>query len=205
MTDWLLAGLVTTGVPLLFLTTFFSCLMVPVPSSLVMLAAGAFAAGGDLSPGAVVLASYAGAVLGDQTGYFAARLARRPVAHALAQKAKAARMMDAAATRLARNGGLTVFLTRWLMSPLGPYVNLAAGATGYSWPRFSAASAAGEAVWVAIYAGLGWAFASNIDMIADLSGNITAGLAAAFVAVLLGRHLVRAARHGAGQDRNRVT
>lgn len=195
MTDWLLAGLVSTGVPLLFVTTFLSCLMVPVPSSLMMLAAGAFAAGGDLSIISVVLASYLGAVLGDQTGYAAARLAQQPITRMMAHKAGAARMMTAATLRLSRNGSVTVFLTRWLMSPLGPYVNLAAGATGFSWSRFSLASAAGELVWVTIYAGLGWAFASNIEMVAELSGNITAALAAAFVAVLLGRMLLRAARH----------
>jgi len=195
MTDWLLSGLANSGIPLLFMTTFLSCLMVPVPSSLLMLAAGAFAAGGDLSIGAVLLAAYLGAVSGDQTGYAAARLARGPIDALFAGKARAARMMETARSRLDRRGGLTVFLTRWLMSPLGPYVNLTAGATGFSWMRFSMASAAGEAVWVTIYAGLGWAFATNIEMIADLSGSITAGLAAAFVATLLGRHLLRSLRH----------
>ena len=195
MTDWLLAGLVSTGVPLLFVTTFLSCLMVPVPSSLMMLAAGAFAAGGDLPIVSVVLASYLGAVLGDQTGYAAARLAQQPIARMMAHKAGASRMMTTATLRLSRNGGVTVFLTRWLMSPLGPYVNLAAGATGFSWSRFSLASAAGELVGVKLYAGLGWALTSNVGMVAVLAGNITAALAAAFVAVLLGRTLLRAARH----------
>jgi membrane protein DedA with SNARE-associated domain len=194
MTDWLLAGLITTGVPLLFMTTFLSCLMVPVPSSLLMLAAGAFAAGGDLSIGSVVLASYLGAVLGDQTGYAVARLAKHSIDRVVTKTAKAAHMMAAARARLIKRGGVTVFLTRWLMSPLGPYVNVTAGVTGFSWLRFSVASAAGELVWVTVYAGLGWTFASNIDMIADLSGNITAALAAAFVAGLLGRNLLRAAR-----------
>jgi membrane protein DedA with SNARE-associated domain len=195
MTEWLLSGLASTGIPLLFLVTFLSCLMVPVPSSLLMLAAGAFAAGGDLSITAVVLASYSGAVLGDQAGYTAARLFQTRIDSALVGRANAAQMMAAAKDRLSRRGGLTVFLTRWLMSPLGPYVNLTAGATGFGWMRFSVASAGGELVWVTLYAGLGWAFASNIDMIADLSGNITAALAAAFLAVLLGRHLRRSVRH----------
>jgi membrane protein DedA with SNARE-associated domain len=194
VTDWLLSGLVTTGGPLLFLTTFLSCLLVPVPSSLLMLAAGAFAAGGELSISVVVLASYSGAVLGDQTGYTMARVARQRIDGILGRKAKAAQMMASARDKLVRRGGVTVFLTRWLMSPLGPYVNLTAGAAGFSWLRFSVASAAGELVWVLVYAGLGWAFATNIEMIAELSGNITAILAAGFVAYLLGRHLLRALR-----------
>jgi membrane protein DedA with SNARE-associated domain len=205
VTDWLLAGLVTTGVPLLFLTTYLSCLMVPVPSSLVMLAGGAFAAGGDLSLFSVTLAAYLGAVLGDQTGFVASRMFAGRIDRVMTAREATARMIAAARTRLERSGGMTVFLTRWLMSPLGPYVNLAAGATGFGWLRFSLASAAGEAVWVTLYTGLGWSFASYIDMIADLSGNITAGLAAAMVAVLLGRHLLTITRQRHRHDRNRVT
>ena len=194
MTDWLLTALAVSGVPLLFLTTFLSCLMVPVPSSLIMLAAGAFAAGGDFSLMAVLSGSYLGAVFGDQTGYAAGRFARPRIERQLAGKAKAARMLLTARQRLSASGGMTVFLTRWLFSPLGPYVNLMAGAGGFSWRRFTVASAAGESVWVGLYAGLGWAFSSNIDMIADLSGNLTGALAAAAVVVLSGRHLARVAR-----------
>lgn len=193
MTDWLLTALAASGVPLLFLTTFFSCLMVPLPSSLIMLAAGAFAAGGDFSLIAVLTGSYLGAVLGDQTGYAAGRFVRPRIERRLDGRARAARMLLTARQRLSERGGMTVFLTRWLFSPLGPYVNLMAGAGGFSWRRFSFASAAGESVWVALYAGLGWAFASHIDMIADFSGNLTGALAAVAVGVLLGGHLVRVA------------
>lgn len=49
MSDTLLQLLATYGAPLLALTTFASCLALPVPSSLMMLAAGAFVASGDLS------------------------------------------------------------------------------------------------------------------------------------------------------------
>ena len=194
MTDWLLSNLAALGVPLLFIVTYLSCLMVPVPSSLLMLAAGAFAGGGDLSLWAVVAASYVGAVLGDQTGYGIARLGKSRVDEWLTHRRKASEMMGAARKRLAERGGVTVFLTRWLLSPLGPYVNFAAGLTAFSWFRFSLSSAAGEMVWVVIYAGLGWLFANNIEMIADYSGNITAALAAGFVAWLLGGHLRRALR-----------
>ena len=68
-----LALIADYGVPLLFAVTFLSCLALPVPSSLWMLASGGFAATGDLALGQVILAAYAGAVLGDNSGYWIAR------------------------------------------------------------------------------------------------------------------------------------
>jgi len=48
MTDLILTLAADYGVPLLFSVTFLSCLALPVPSSLLMLASGGFAAAGDL-------------------------------------------------------------------------------------------------------------------------------------------------------------
>ena len=75
MTDVALELVTGYGWIILFLATFFSCLCVPVPSSFVMLAGGAFASTGDLGVSEVVLAAFAGAVLGDNTGFWLGRLA----------------------------------------------------------------------------------------------------------------------------------
>ena len=55
VTDWLMALLPVYGPWLLGITTFLSCLAIPVPSSLMMITSGAFVASGDLQ-----LASVAG-------------------------------------------------------------------------------------------------------------------------------------------------
>ena len=68
MTEVILALAADYGVPLLFCVTFLSCLALPVPSSLLMLASGGFAAAGDLSLPAVAAAAFCGAVIGDNTG-----------------------------------------------------------------------------------------------------------------------------------------
>ena len=75
MTDVALELVTGYGWIILFLATFFSCLCVPVPSSFVMLAGGAFASTGDLGVSEVVLAAFAGAVLGDNTGFWLGRQA----------------------------------------------------------------------------------------------------------------------------------
>ncbi|MGA1233177.1 MAG: DedA family protein [Lutimaribacter sp.] len=69
MSAWLLQSLATWGLPLLFATTFASCLALPVPASLMMLAAGAFVASGDLPASGVCLAALFGAIAGAQLGY----------------------------------------------------------------------------------------------------------------------------------------
>ena len=79
MIDALLAAVPTHGVWLVAAVTFLSCLALPMPASLVMLTAGGFAAAGDLDLWQVLGAALLGAVLGDQLGYWAARLGGAPM------------------------------------------------------------------------------------------------------------------------------
>jgi membrane protein DedA with SNARE-associated domain len=181
------------GVAVIFAATFLSCLAVPVPTSLLMLAGGAFVASGDLSAGPVMLAALAGAVLGDQAGFRIGRSGAGLVAR-LESRERGAALLAEARGFVARWGGVGVFLSRWLFSPLGPYVNFVGGAAGIGWRRFSAWGIMGETVWVAIYVGLGYLFAGHITEIADILGNAMAFLAAGAAALILGAMLLRAAR-----------
>lgn len=194
MTEALLALVPVWGVWLVAAGTFLSCLALPVPSSLIMLAAGGFAAAGDLVLWQVVAAAWGGALAGDQTGYAAGRLGGRVLVERLRRQPARAAALARAEGFVARRGGLAVFLSRWLVSPLGPYVNLLAGAAGLGWGRFAAADVTGEAVWVAIYVGLGFAFADRIAALADLLGNLSGLLAAGVVAAGLGVWLFRPGR-----------
>lgn len=193
MSEWLYGYLATFGVPLLFLTTLASCLALPVPASLLMLAAGAFAASGDLTLGTVVLAAFAGAVIGDQAGYTVGHRGLRRFVRP-GRGGKVGATLERARDMLERRGGVAVFFSRWLVSPLGPYVNFAAGAARMPRLRFSLWGAAGEAVWVGVYVGLGWTFAENIDAVETVTGNVT-GLLAGLVLMGLSaaalRHQVR--------------
>jgi membrane protein DedA with SNARE-associated domain len=194
MTESLLALVPVWGLWLVGATTFLSCLALPVPASLVMLAAGGFAAAGDLVLWQVAGAALAGAVAGDHAGYLIGRRAGAAVLARLARApARAAAVARARAT-LHRNAAATVFLSRWLLSPLGPYVNLAGGATGLPLVRFTPAEIAGETLWVAAYTLLGYAFADRIVALGGLLGNASGALAAGAVAVLLGLRLRGALR-----------
>lgn len=183
--DVLLTYLPQWGPWLVGLTTFLSCLLLPVPSSLMMLAAGALSITGEFSLLLTGLAALLGAVAGDSIGYMLsekllARIARQPKVEPLMQRAHEV---------LTRRGPVALFLSRWLFSPLGPWVNLAAGMTRYGYGRFLPPVMAGEAVWVTIYLGLGRAFGASYDMVADVMGSVMGLLAAVAVLVLLGRQL----------------
>lgn len=178
----------------LMLTTFLSCLALPVPASLAMLAAGGFVAAGELSGPLVILAAFCGAVLGDQVGYGLGRFGSGFVDRMAEHPGRGA-VFRTASEDLHRRGTSLVFFSRWLVSPLGPYVNFVAGAAGLRWPRFLLADLAGEAVWVGIYVGIGMVFAGNITLVADILGNLSGLLAAMAVALGAGLWLRRSARH----------
>jgi hypothetical protein len=99
MTETLFALVPAYGAGIVFAITLISCLGVPVPGSLALLAAGAFAASGDMSISAGITAGFAGAVIGDQLGYgigarggrLAERLTARPGMAALLDQAHAHR------------------------------------------------------------------------------------------------------------------
>ncbi|MGI1663216.1 DedA family protein [Palleronia sp. KMU-117] len=194
MTELFFSLVSTYGALVIGVTTFLSCLALPIPSSFVMLAGGAFVASGDLTLLAVVGAAYAGAVIGDQAGYRAGRYGGQRLETRIAQVPARAALVARARAFVARWGAAGVFFSTWLVAPLGPWVNVAAGATGMGAVRFTFWDALGEAIWVAIYVGLGYAFAANIDALAGLLGNAVAAITAAAVAAGLGLLLLRAAR-----------
>lgn len=180
MTEWLLGLVPEYGFWLLGLSTFLSCLALPIPASLLMLAAGGFVAAGDLSLLSSAAAALGGAVAGDQTGYLAGRFGGAAMIDRLGHKAQP---VAKARDLLARRGGVAVFLSRWLFSALGPYVNISAGAAGQPWAKFTLWGVAGEAVWVILYVGIGYAFTGNLQAAADLAADMLGLLAAGAVAL----------------------
>lgn len=186
MTDTLIALLLQYGAVLVGLATGLSCIALPIPASLVMLSAGAFTATGDLSLVPTALAALVGALIGDQAGFAIGRQGAGWLDALATRRAHLAEALTAARNLSNRYGAPGIFLSRWLVSPLGPYVNFTTGATGTPWARFTLWAAAGEVVWVALYIGLGAAFGSQVQAIADILGNLSGTLAAGLVTALIG-------------------
>lgn len=186
MTDWLLALVPQYGLWLLAVTTFCSCLALPFPASILMMTAGGFVAAGDLALLPTFAAAAGGGIAGDQLGFWAGRGIGTPLLARLRKDPARDKLLERAVAMMDRRGTVAVFLTRWLFSPLGPWVNLTAGSTGYGWHRFTVASVAGEAVWAAVYVGMGYGFAGNITAASDMLGSVLGLLAAGAAMVILG-------------------
>jgi membrane protein DedA with SNARE-associated domain len=170
--DQLLTLLLLHGYPVLFAVVLVAAAGAPLPTGILVLAAGAFAADGELNLATVVATAAGAAVAGDLLACCAARRAGEAlVARHGARVGLGPARLTAARRWFARWAGATVFLTRWLVAPLGPPVNVIAGVAGYPVVRFAAASAAGQAVWAAAYAGTGYAFGVAWPTVADALGD----------------------------------
>lgn len=203
MSDTIFALLVDYGAAIVCIATFLSCLAVPIPTSLLMLAAGGFAASGDLTFGAVAAAAFIGAVLGDNSGYWLARCIGSRFEDWWVKNKTRANLRDRAAAILDARGGPAVFLTCWLFAPLGPSMNYVCGLTKFHWGRFAIWGMAGEVFWVTIYVGLGYFFADNLSSISSFLGNISGFLTALALVVGLGlmlRAATKKRRSGAKDD-----
>ncbi|MBC2774021.1 DedA family protein [Rhizobium sp. AQ_MP] len=192
LTETLLASLPSYGLSLLALVVCVSCLGAPLPASIVMMLMGALAAAGDFTLWTVVAVALASAIAGDQAGYLLGRIAGQRLLPIVARNPHRLKALHRAEQQMDARGNLAVFLTRWLLSPLGPYLNLMAGASGFPWFRFTLAGILGEAVWVILYTGLGASFSESVTEIAEISGSISGFLAAAAVAAFLGFKLLQA-------------
>lgn len=184
LSDYLLATLGVYGLPVLFGALLVGSAGVPLPASLLLVAAGSFVNQGELDLWPVLALSAAGAVLGDQLGYAVGRWGGRRLARRLGRLVGGEQKIVDAEEWLKRRGGVGVFLSRWLLTPLGPVVNLTAGASEYPWPRFLLFDVLGEALWVALYVLLGKLFSDRVQEMSDLLGDLTwaiLGLAAAAV------------------------
>ncbi len=198
MTESILALVPTYGLPFLFGIAVLAASGVPVSSSLALLVTGAFIASGELSLTESYLTALAGAVLGDQIGYQIGLHTGNAVEERLSRKPKRAAQIARAKDFIHRFGGIGVFLTRWLLAPIGPITNIICGASDMRWLRFTIWDFLGEVLWVAIYIGAGYAFRGNLEEIAALMGEASWLLIAALVALGMGiRVLVVLRQHRA--------
>lgn len=182
MTDTIFALVTTWGALVIFASSFLSCLALPIPTSLMMLSGGAFVAAGDLALWQVIAGAWGGAILGDQTGYLLGRHGGAPLVDRIARTPARRAVLTRARKMVDRRGGLGVFFSTWLFAPLGPWVNFIAGTTGLGWLRFTIWDVLGETIWVTVYVGLGYGFASQIEAVSDILGSavgLLAGLAVA--------------------------
>ena len=102
-------------------------------------------------------------------------------------------------------GGPGIFITRWLLSALGPWINLACGTAGYPWHRFLVWDILGEFTGAALFISLGRFFSDRVMALYGVLGNLTWAIAALLAALILGYELLAHLRRARVQQGRRGT
>jgi membrane-associated protein len=175
------------GYPALWFFVFIAAVGAPLPTSLVLLASGAFAALGDFNIFVLGIIATTASTCGDNVGYFIGRRWGSKILlwlqHPHRQRFISPRNLARGQTYFQRRGGRAVFLTRFLFSALGGTTNLVAGADLYSYRRFLLADISGEVVGAIIALSLGYLFGASWEAVGRILGAISV-LAFALLAVI---------------------
>lgn len=190
--DQLLGALSLYGIPVLIIAIFLVSVGVPfIPISLMLVAAGSFAAQGSMTFWQVILFSTLAAIIGDQVGYGVSRWGGRRMVQRITNKVGGKSKIEQSEALAKKWGGAGIFLSRWLITSLGPWLNVTSGIAKYPYGRFLFWDVAGELVWVCLYVTLGYIFSDRVQYLAELLGNLGFALLAFLVAILLGWQLVK--------------
>jgi membrane protein DedA with SNARE-associated domain len=84
-----------------------------------------------------------------------------------------------------RWGAVSVFFSRWLVTAIGPYVNLLSGVSRGGLLAFTPAVVVGELIWVLGYVYLGRLFSDRVSELSAALGDAAWLVLAALVAVVL--------------------
>ena len=161
--------IVTYGAFALGAVVFLAAVGLPFPSTFFVLASGAFIQQGVLDLYSTVAVALICVVLGDTTSYGMGRLLRRIVIARVGETAP----WRSAEAYFQRRGAISIFLTRFLLTPIAVPINLIAGSSEYAALRFVGFAAAGELIWLALFGSLGYVFGSQWEYVSDLVSNLS--------------------------------
>jgi membrane-associated protein len=193
VTDQLLTLVTSYGLPALFGVLVLAAAGIPFPATLLLIAAGSFVAQGEMDLVQVLVIGSAGAIIGDQLGYGLGRWGGRKLVHRLAKRFGGTQLERAEAFTT-RWGGAGIFFSRWLVSSLGPWINLTSGITAYPWTRFVIWGVLGELLWVALCVMVGNLFSDRVQYLAEVLGNLAWVIVGSLVALILGWTLFQSFR-----------
>jgi len=189
MNDQLLAAVTQYGAPALFGIVSIAAVGVPLPITLLLIVVGSMISQGAMDLWWALGAASAGSILGDQAGYAIGRWGGSAAVAKLSGLFGKKDSLQAMEAKARAWGGPGIFVTRWLLSPLGPWINLASGTAGYPWHRFLFWDILGEVTGAAVYISLGRFFSDRVMALDGVLGDVTWAIAALIVAMVLGYQL----------------
>jgi membrane-associated protein len=178
ITEILNLGLLLYGAPVLGLAVMAGAFGLPVPSSLLVIAAGIFSRQGSLDWYYAAALGLTGAVVGDSLGFALGRWGGKRISHRYGET----KLWVNALSTFNRGSGVAVFLTRFLVTSGAVPVNFMAGNSKLRFRSFLFYAIAGEAMWIILYGGAGYFFSSQWEFINSLLSDFgTIGLALAAI------------------------
>lgn len=190
MFEWLLTQIINYGAPILGVIVFFGALGIPFPATIIVIAVGAFCRQGFLPWPSTGLIALTCVVLGDCLSYAMGYYAREPVLRRFRDSDKWIQAENA----FQRWGGMSILLTRFLITGLAVPVNLIAGTGNFPFRRFLIYDLAGETIWIFGYGGLGYLFGPQWEevgtFLSDISGLLL-GILLLGVGIWLGLRRLR--------------
>jgi membrane-associated protein len=180
-----LGWVIDYGGPMVAGLLMLGAMGVPVPGLIVVIAAGAFIRQELLSLYTAPIWGLVGVVAGDTVVYGAGRFTSKWVERRFGESAA----WQSAKQNFDKRGGLAIYLTRWLITPLAIPTNLIAGSSRYPFGRFLFFDVAGEITWILLYGGLGYIFGDQWDLITELFTNFS-GLIMSILVIAVGVYLL---------------
>lgn len=187
------------GLPLLFGVILLASICVPLPVGFVLLAAGSFAKQGEMELAPIIIVSSVAAISGDQIGYGLSRWGGRPLIDWITHRIGGATKIKKAEALSKRWGWAGIFFSRWLVTELGPWLNITSGIAGYPWRRFTLWSVLGEILWVVLYVMMGYLFSERVQYLTEMLGNFALMILGLVVALILGWKVIRYFRQTASE------
>jgi membrane-associated protein len=190
MNDQLLSAVSQYGAPALFGIVAIAAIGVPLPITLLLIVTGSMTSQSVMNLWWAIGLAGAGSVLGDQGGYAIGRWGGPAVIAKLSGLFGKRANLAAMEAKTDAWGGPGIFITRWLLTPLGPWINLASGTAGYPWHRFLFWDILGEFTGATLFISLGRFFSDRVMALYGVLGNLTWAMAALLASIVLGYQLL---------------
>lgn len=185
MTEFFLGLIPDYGLYVVFCSVLLAGFAIPLPSSMVVLAAGGFAAVGDINVWHLIGICFTAFMIADQIAFQIARLAGDPLLNKIRSGPRMGAMINRSETMVNTHGVKAVVLSHTLLSPTVPYVNFLCGAGTMSWRAFSVAASIGAALWTSLFVAVGFLFSGRLPQLTGLTVDIAIMTAALTVATVL--------------------
>ena len=162
---------------------------VPLPGETALVTAAALAARGQLNIVLVIAAAAAGAIVGDNAGYWVGRKGGLALVHRYGRRVGLTdSKLDRAKKFFERHGAKTVFIGRFI-ALLRSWAAVLAGVACMPYGTFTLFNVLGGVTWATLFGVLGYAFGLNLPSLEHYAGQVTLALVllgAMGVAILLG-------------------